>query len=231
MTTGDNHSKGPSRDALIGAAATIMAALIGLFVICRDGSSDDGGVITRLTPETGPTVSPLDRSADSPAEPSSSTAKDEIRIFPGIDTQAKADSALVAQREIKGLRRLEPLETGLPVSEMPNGTSFLVPSTSLLYNSPDEWESDFGGPSGLRYVIHKVEGGRLFLFCFSTLETATQMAREDRRPMEATVASIPWRGFTTLVEIPVSRIQEVKRVRNIPDEELIMVEVLDVIVD
>lgn len=147
-----------------------------------------------------------------------------------IENRDERDSILAKIRTEKDLTRLQTLEVGLSVSEVPRGRYFLVSSFEL-----DALRSDASARTQRsrrsHFEVHKESSGALTLISYMSKQTAGELLLDREEPAEATIAPVPWEEMQSLVQIPVERIEAVGRRRDVPSGDYFDITIVDVVVD
>jgi len=121
-------------------------------------------------------------------------------------------SILSQLREKRGLRPVQPLETGKRIKEAPTGTYFFVSATSFQVGANTGWILDFARTTSDvdwrdYFEMHNSPSGQLSLVAYVNGPTAAELTSSDRKTalVSAVLSPSPWGEFTNLAIIPIAR--------------------------
>lgn len=125
------------------------------------------------------------------------------------------DKMLASLRAKNGLRQLTTLESGKTVAELPTDSYFFLSTVYLRTYSPQTFESRVMTAVSNRYragstyfEIHSTRSNGLSLVGVTTESDAARISKLSGKPPQDIVLSpLPWGSMTTLVVLPVSRVQ------------------------
>ena len=182
-----------------------------------------------LSPVTSSTTSKEPSTKPSVSEPTIPSQRLTKVKLPSIDLllrtrvrRENVDGVLSALRSERGLRELTSAESGRSVHEVSSGTYFYLLGTWLHGSSVVrdgsvvmDFTEGFNSLSVSRYrsssnyvEVHDPRGEEPHLVLFLDEVSASTVAKlPGDQPREVTAAITPWDSATTLVSVPVSRIE------------------------
>lgn len=154
----------------------------------------------------------------------------DLFVRHGVSKQ-NLGAVLKSLRSERNLRELTAVESGKRVRELPAGTFFFLYASSIKSYSPEETLSYRISElradryqSGPYYIeMHNVRDGKLHLVGYMNEIHAAKISRLSGKTVgEVMVCPLPWGQMTSLVSIPVSRLQkaETRRVQASEDDNI-----------
>jgi hypothetical protein len=195
------YKRGGNQAAIIGGLFVLGAAIFTVVAPKWFESESENSVKQRpLQPDS------ISISSPKPQTTSSETARDKLR-------------------HESGLRALLPAESNLSIEEMPKGVFGFTHSSTIRYLDGDIRRY----PNGtFDFEIHKLPTGETFAVGFTNPDAATELRKESQPDtLRLTLYSETWQSASELVRIPLPRIVEGTRIRQVDIDKLTVVNAAD----